>query len=314
MSKLEKIASMYNLSHNIEDYRDDSFIAPELFADNINKKYPMHTKNACELSMAEYMYDNGNEMDKSSYAFKRLDKAASNYGIAWPVCEAPLMCKVSAAEDDGEILEVNFPNTAEGATRAMAAVLEFRKTAHYTPCRELARGVVKIAFEHDCDIPDDIMKLAGYAAGSKEAALEAIAKRANRVGGSAVDSRMNELMDSVLGTPGDIIPPDDLTKIAEVLDAFDGLREDRGYTTYNTPPEQELFNKSAFDLVSRLEDEVLIPSVNTVVSKNDLTKNASIIMPILSDMGIKCDESKVVETVAGLNERQANYLFGELND
>ena len=309
MSKLDKIASAYHLSNDAINYHEEDYIAPSMYADPINKRYPIHTKEACELSMAEYMYDNINDED----IHVRLVKSATAHGIVWPTPKAkPALTKVSAM-DNGDILEVEFANTPEGISKAMDAVLEFRKTASYIPCMELAKGVVKEAFKHDCDIPDAIMQLAGYCAGTKEAALNAISKRAYSNKNSEVSDKMQQLMNQVLETPGDIIPHDDLTKIAEVLDAYDGLREDRGYTTYNIPPEQELFNKTAFDLVTDLEDEMEIPSVGAVVSKKDITKNASVIMPILNEMGITCEEKDLPDTVAKLNEKQANYLFGDLN-
>ena len=310
MSKIEKIASQYVLSDSAIQYNEEEYIAPSMYADPVNKKYPIHTKAACELSMAEYMYDGRDNADVKC----ALEKAASVHGILWPYEKAaPKMTKVSARDENGDILEVEFYNTPESIQKAMDSVLEFRKTAAYIPCMELAHGVIKEAFKHDCEIPDAIMKLAGYYAGTKDAVLNAISKRANRVGNSENDKRMTELMDSILETPGDIIPHDDLTKIAEVLDAYDGLREDRGYTTYNLPPEQEIFNKSAFDLATMLEDEMLIPSVGTVVSRADLTKNASTIIPVLANMGIECTEDNVCDVVSKLNEKQANYLFGDLD-
>ena len=313
MRKMEKVASMYNLSDGAKNL-EEGFLSNDLYADNFNRKYPFHTKEACERSRAEYMYDNNEIVDKAERVAERLDKAASLYGIAWPSpATKEAMVKVSSiCPDTGDILEVEFYNNADGVVKAANAVLEFRKTASYQPCMELARGVLGYAFQHDCEIPDGIMKLAGYCLGSKEATLRAINKRANRRVSSELSSKMQDMMENIYNTPGDTIPHDELIKIASVLDAFDGLREDRGYSTYNLPPEQEIFDKSAFDLVTELEDELMIPSVGAIISNKDLHKNANTVIGVLDDMGIQATKENLSEVVSNLNSKQANYLFGEI--
>jgi hypothetical protein len=314
MRNMEKIASAYAISNEAKNSSTNELLSNELYADDFNRLYPFHTKEACERSMAEYLYDNG-DVKHGDRVADRLSKAASLYSLEWPKKKAnsSTMVKVSSrCPDTGEILEVEFYNTPEGVKHASEAVLEFRKKASYAPCMELAQGVVKHAFEHNCDIPDGIMKLAGYCLGTKEAVLSAINKRANRVGNSIFDKCLNTMMDNIHNTPGDIVPQEELVKIASVLDAFDGLRDDRGYTTYNIPPEQEIFDKSAFELVTELEDEVYIPSVDAVVSNRDLHKNASEIIQVMEDMGLSADKSNLTEVVTGLNSKQASYLFGEL--
>lgn len=313
MRKMEKIASMYNLSDEAKN-QEEGLLSNDLYADNFNRKYPFHTKEACERSLAEYMYDNGDNVDKTEHVADRLDKAASLYGLSWP--EVPYvegLIKVSATcPDSGDILEVEFTNTPAGVVGAANAVLEFRKTAAYQPCMELAQGVLGYAFQHDCEIPDGIMKLAGYCLGSKDATLKAISKRASTIRKSELSNKLYQMAENILNTPGDTVPSEELVKIAAVLDAYDDLREDRGYTTYNIPPEQEIFDKTAFDLVADLEDELDIPSVGAVISNKDLHKNASIVIPILEDMGITVDKDTLSSVVSSLNSKQANYLFGEL--
>lgn len=313
MHKIDKVASVYAISDDAKHYDSYDYIANDCHADNINRKYPLHSKEACERSMAEYLYDHKGSVGEHCWVADRLEKAAKNYGLTWPslVDDTRNMVKVSA-RDGQDILEVEFQNTPEGIMQAANTVLEFRKTASYMPCKELAEGVLLKSAEVGCDVPEDLVKLAGYAAGTKENAINVIGKRAHKVGTSEFGVKLQEMAEHIQNTPGEIIPHDDLTKIAAVLDAFDGLREDRGYSTYNTPPEQELFNKSAFDLAADLGDEVCIKSVDTVVSKRDLEKHASIIVSILDDMGISCSESDVVSTVQTLSEKQANYLFGAL--
>ena len=312
VEKLRKLASVYVLSDEAVNHKNDDFIPPSMYADPINKRYPMNTKEACEVSMAEFMYDNRGNTAIPADTRHALDKAASVYGIDWPNKRETAMVKLSAMTSTGDMLVLDFPDNAAGASKAMSAIMDIRNKSEYVPCMELAKGVVKQAFKHDCDIPDEVMRLAGYCAGDKEAVLNAISKRANKVGNSDIDNRMHDYMEEVMNTPGDIIPPEDLTKIAEVLDAYDGLNESRGYNTYNTAPEQEIFTKSAFDLVTALEDELHIPSVDAIVSKSDLIKNASIAISALSDMGIACSEDNLIDTVTKLNHKQATYLFGEL--
>lgn len=313
MHKIDKIASVYVMSDEAKHYDSYDYIANDCHADNINRKYPLHSKEACERSMAEYLYDHKGSIGEHCWVAARLEKAAKNYGLSWPslVDDTRNMVKISAM-DGSDILELEFQSTPEGIMQAANTVLEFRKTASYMPCKELAEGVLLKSAEVGCDVPEDLVKLAGYAAGTKENALNVIGKRAHKVGTSEFGAKLQEMAEHIQSTPGDIIPHDDLAKIAAVLDAFDGLREDRGYSTYNTPPEQELFNKSAFDLACDLEDEVCIKSLDTVVSKKDLEKSAGIVIPILNDMGIECSESDIVSVVASLNEKQANYLFGAL--
>lgn len=313
MMNIEKIASMYAISDEAKNSQTSELLANELYADNFNRMYPFHTKEACERSMAEYLYDN-NGVKGEGHIVDRLNKAASLYGIEWPnTIPQESMVKVSSCcPDTGEILEVEFYNNPEGVKKAAEAVLEFRKKAAYTPCMELAQGVLNYAFQHNCDIPDGIMKLAGYGVGDKNTVCKAISKRASRVGNSILDKCLNTMMDNISSTPGDTIPHDELIKVASVLDAFDNLRDDRGYTTYNMPPEQEIFTKSAFDLVTELEDELYIPSIDAVVSNADIQKNASEIIQILDDMGVTTDKDNLSQVVAGLNTKQASYLFGEL--
>lgn len=313
MRNMEKIASKYVISDEAKNFQNNELLANDLYADNFNRLYPFHTKEACERSMAEYMYDHG-EPDKSDRVAERLDKAASLYGIEWPkAVQEQAMVKISATcADTGDILEVEFHNTPEGVVQASNAVLEFRKKAAYQPCMELAQGVLDYAFQHNCDIPDGIMKLAGYCLGTKDAVISAINKRANRIGNSIIDECLNTMMTNIHNISGDTVPQEELVKIASVLDAYDNLRDDRGYTTYNIPPEQEIFNKSAFDLVTELEDELEIPSVGAVISNADLHKHASEVIEILSDMGVQASKEDLSKVVSGLNSKQASYLFGEL--
>ena len=313
MRKMEKLASIYNLSEGAQNVQQE-FLSNELYADNFNRKYPFHTKEACERSLAEYMYDNDNTVDTQERVASRLDKAASTYGISWPTpnIQSNLIKLSSHCPSTGDILEIEFTNTPEGIAKAATAVMEFRKTAAYQPCMELAQGVLGYAFQHDCEIPDGIMKLAGYCVGTKEATLNAINKRANRGVSSDITVKLQDMMENIYSIPGDTIPHDELIKVAAVLDAFDDLRDDRGYTTYNIPPEQEIFDKTAFDLVTDLEDELTIPSVGAVISNRDLHKNASEVITILGDMGINANEDNLSVVVSGLNSKQAKYLFGEL--
>lgn len=313
MRKMEKLASIYNLSEGAQNVQQE-FLSNELYADNFNRKYPFHTKEACERSLAEYMYDNNDNVDTKERVAERLDKAASTYGISWPTpsSQSNLIKVSSHCTGTGDILEIEFTNTPEGVSKAAHAVLEFRKTAAYQPCMELAQGVLGYAFQHDCEIPDGIMKLAGYCVGTKDATLSAINKRANRGLSSDITVKLQDMMENIYNIPGDTIPHDELIKVAAVLDAFDDLRDDRGYTTYNLPPEQEIFDKTAFDLVADLEDELAIPSVGAVISNKDLHKNAGEVITILGDMGIDANEDNLSVVVSGLNSKQANYLFGEL--
>lgn len=316
--KLQKIASACGIpAEDLQDLaKENKHLPPDLFGDPINKKYPLNNKKACLASMAEFSFDSDGS-PVSGYVKDRISKAASHYGLEWPILQKKYNTDKFSVTESGSVWSINVSPTSKSIEKAAGDLFSSRSQMSHCTCRDIARYLVKYAAKNDLDLEEScgirLMKLAGYGIAEKADVLDAVSKRASLNTNNEVSKKMTEYTDSLIRNLPDVVDSETLDKIAEVLDAYDSYGQHKdSYGLYLECPEEALFSKTAKDAAGILSEIVYIESVDADVSREDLVKNASMIVPILASFGIDADETTVVEKVANLNKDQANTLFSLL--
>ena len=316
--KLEKVASVCGVSkENLESMtKETRHLPPALFGDSLERRYPLNNKQACLASMAEFVYDYMGSEEPAGIKAK-IQKAASYYGLQWPQASIKDTSDHFSASDGDLTCNISVHPTKESLNKAASDLYNGRKNMSHGICRDVARYLVKYACKHDIDMDEDnsvmLMRLAGYGVADKPVVMAAITKRAYFNPVSDTAKRMAAYADQMQKTLPDVVGHEELDKIAEVLDAFDSCGAHKeSYGTYWKCPEEELFAKTANEVIEDLQDWVRIPSVQADVSKSDLKKEASRVLDLLDVLGIVADESNMIDKVANLNKEQANFLFSEL--
>ena len=257
------------------------------FADPLSRTFPIHTKAAAALSYAYFM-DQRNEMRKE--AASRIDANFEHAAEMWGLrtefknIKEGLAKQASTPEVDTSkyALEVGglkyFPiNTTKEVLKSAAELIEHRRNFTYEMRKEAAENIMKAGIARGlatAHIPEPIHKMAGYGMCSKRAAIKEIGRRV-----LSADPRYKPVCEPLKKMAEHLynskyVGPEDLYKVATVLDAFD--RE-----TYNTRnygesvpfPEDMLFHfteKKASDVKGQHVELI----TGDTYSLQDLSKHA----------------------------------------
>lgn len=325
---IDKIASVFEVPQEVAEKAaavDLSKLPNSFFADDINRRYPVFSKEAALASLAEY------DMDKDSLpeylkeiVSGRLLKAIDTYGITrFLNKKASTDFTVTVATEDGN-MSLNSTDSAEGLSKLATELLfEVRPKASYGICKQAALQIIKHCDDCGYDLPEDtetrLHKLAGLALGSKEIACEELLKRAYGFGSLAEDKELlktaHKQLEGIDRAAAESAVVCD--NVISMLDAYDEKTGRRSkYASVGTP-EDIIYTETLSSLSKIASDVLTIPSIDAMVSKESLIKHAADIQQFLSSIGVPCegleDPEKLFTKVASLPEHTASQLLQELS-
>lgn len=234
----------------------------QAFADVGRRKFPCDTAFDTWLSTLFFLDKQAAyTADEASLVDVNLQKAAEYFGIRPQTNE--LRCKfasdlavtspveyVFSWKDENGLLQSRWPmRDFEEVKQAAAGLLKYRDRLDYAERRQAAARILKTAKEYGEPLPDVafLRKIAGQGVCDKRTAVETIQARASLVKLSQPDVsvELEKLASCVLATPATACTPDNLGRLAAILDQADvnyGLRGEAGY------PEDALFQITLDDL------------------------------------------------------------------
>jgi len=323
----EKVASNYAVPDSVwqsVESVDTSKLSSDMFADPVNREFPMFSKEATLLSLADYATKES-EMDTltKSAVSENLLKAVEYYGIKEPLAKKAsgpekLTTKVS---DPEYTMTIQYSATPEGVNKAASRLVYTLRTEYpYAICKTAALDIVKQANEHsisvDKDIEGPLFKLAGLAVASKESVCDALRKRAYSDNGEAYEesSVYKQLYKKASAMPdGEVTDTQFIHKVATVLDEHDNITgRKHWYRRGATAPEDELYDMTIQKAASILEDTLTIPSVGVQLSKRSMLEDHDGIVKFLSSYGcapVTTEENEFFRKIASLNRAVATAFL-----
>ena len=303
------------------------------FADQNNRKYPIHTKEAAVESFKAYCKDKHGILDcfktdiESNFA-----KAAAYHEIT---LEEPVV-KQAAVETNliaeaGAEKGVSMPviTSVEDIQASQAYLLEKRASESCKTLREGAKYVLWAASNSKMDLEAPEMRkiaaLAGCGVGDKDEILEQFDKRATMIELPVDQQTQFWAFSRDLHS----IPDDEfykeatLTRICDTMDEIDrmyGLNHQYGVKTAGSvllSPEQVCFGQNVEDLTKEASDMMHIPSIDTVISKKALLERREGVNSFFETYfgdAEEADAEKMCQKVASLDGKMANALLESLGE
>ena len=323
----EKVASNYAVPENVwqsVESVDMTRLASDMFADPDKREFPLFSKEATLLSLADYA-ERAPELDKltKSAVSERLLKAMDYYGIKEPMAKkasGPAKCTTKVSNGDCTMM-LQYSATEDGVNKAASRLVYNLRTQYpYGLCKAAALDLIKQANEHSCNIHKDLetplFKLAGLAVASKESVLDALRKRAYSDNGEMYEesSVYKKLYKQASEMPeGEVTDEKFLDKVATVLDAHDEITGKRAWYRRGTiAPEDELYDMTIQKAAAILEDTLSIPSIGVRLSKKSMLMDKDRITGFLDSYGcapVSTDAEELFNKVASLNKTIATAFM-----
>lgn len=271
-------------SASVDALRDGSELPRQAYADPINGFYPCHTKAATWLSAA-YFFDRAVDCDPKTTGriSQRLREFADYWGIRNEVEKVAARADVlrkHAAEKPVETVEIghrSFP--VEDAKEVKAAVEALHAGRRDTPFAERHPVAVRLLEKAAAygvklgGLEEFLERQAGRGVCAPEEVVAAISARAKLADDAGFRDNLERLADSIDRQKRRFCHPDNLPKLAAVLDQVDrALGLHRGYGEILAPPEDILF-ATTFTKGAATVDRCLLTS-GLAYTKDTLAKVA----------------------------------------
>lgn len=303
------------------------------FADQYNRKYPIHTKEAAVESFKAYCKDKNGILD----CFKgdieaNFAKAAAYHEITLeePVVKQATV-ETNLIAEAGAEKGVSMPVIAsiEDIQASQDYLLEKRASESCKTLREGAKYVLWAASNSKMDLEDPKMRkiaaLAGCGIGDKDEILDQFDKRATLIE-LPVDQQTSfwAFSRDLHAIPeSDFYKEATLTRICDTMDEIDrmyGLNHQYGCKVAGSvlmSPEQVCFGQNLEDLTKEASDMMHIPSIDTVISKRALLERRDGVNSFFktyfgASEGL--DDEKMCQKVASLDGNTANALLERLGE
>ena len=304
------------------------------FADQIGKKFPVHTKEACYLS---YAYFKRQKDQFSKRAASRVEQKFNDMGRFWDIegeldkLAADLMPKrekQAATEDDYALTVAHegtplhyFPiNNRKAIEKSAEELVEHRSNFTYEMRKEAAQTLMGAYIREGYPlsaVPNTVQAMAGYGLTTKAAAVNELDRRvkfAKTTNEKKAAAPIKKLASSIKKMDDEVLTAETLVKIAGVVDVFDRcLGVTKHYGAEFEFPEDVLFGftKSAAD---KVKNELVTMQNGSAYWLQDLVK-ASEAFDVLGDMKDdfidmtgKLDMYKVADIVPTLPRDDAETL------
>ena len=261
---------------------------PHLFADQRNRRYPMHTKAATWLSSC-FFYEKQAALPKLDAAKieARLMEAADYWSIATPVADLKKKAAVMARDDLSKLTDDDFA-WVQGKERHLPLrnAIEVKTAAEYLhkwrdeftfPDRQLmARKVLQKAARYGAALGDHdefLERTAGFGGCSAAQAAKLVTDRATiaRSQDPVLADELMKMAALIMKDPQTSRRPTSLAKVAETIDKLDRHLHIREYSPTVPRAEDVLFvitRKTA----SSLAEQHLHTTTGAVYDRDDLAR------------------------------------------
>jgi hypothetical protein len=310
------------------------------FADQIGKKFPVHTKEACYLSYAYFL------RQKDSFtkrAASRIERKFNDMARFWDI--EPSMDKLaddlkpktekkaSTEEDYALTVQHNgtplhyFPiNNRKAVAKSAGELVANRGSFTYEMRKEAAQKLMGAYIREGfpiSSVPDTIQSMAGYGLTTKEAAIREISRRVN-FAKTTMEKKAAEPMklmaDQLKKSGEEILTAETLTKVAKVIDVYDRcMNVTVHYGNQFEYPEDVLFKftKSAAD---KVKNELVTMQNGSSYWLQDLEKASEAFNSLgdmksdFVDMTGRLDLHKVADIVPTLPRPDADLLEAAISE
>jgi hypothetical protein len=304
------------------------------FADQIGKKFPVHTKEACYLS---YAYFKRQKQQFTKRAAQRIERKFNDMARFWDI--EPAMDKLAedlapkhekqAATEDDYALTVShdgtplhyFPiNNRKAVEKSAEELVEHRGNFTYEMRKEAAQRLMGAYIREGypiSSVPNIIQSMAGFGITTKEAAVKELDRRvtfAKTTSEKKAAAPLKKLASTIRKEGDEVLTAETLVKVAGVIDVFDRcLGVTKHYGAEFEYPEDVLFSftKTAAD---KVKNELITMQNGSSYWLKDLEK-ASEAFDALGDMKSdfidmtgKLDMHKVADIVPTLPRPDAETL------
>lgn len=304
------------------------------FADQFNRKYPIHTKEAAYNSYKEYCGDKANFSEaKRQQIEENFTKAASFHEIKLEEPQIKLAAgpelHILGEEGAEEAVKMPLIKSVEDVNAAAAFLLEKRASMACKSLREAAKYVLWAASnsKEDLETPEmrKIAALSGTGTGDKEDILDQFDKRGTLLAIPtdqvadfwAFSRKVHEIPDE------EFYKMATLEKICDTMDDIDrayGLNHQYGKKIGDSvlkSPEDACFGQNLDDLTKEASDMLYVPSIETILSKEALAERTDKVKDFFQTyFGEEkpFEGTEMTVKVASLDKNTANALLDYIKD
>ena len=248
--------------------------------------YPMDTPEALDASYRAYTASPGVVPDSARQAVEaNFAKAAAFYGVELPR-PAEQEKRASLLLDGGGMgdVETSLIATREELDEAVDRVLEMRKTASRADLQTLATFVILSAdamgVSEETEGLRKVARIAGMGAGDRDEINDALLERAYAPG---TDKGSRDLLKKLAADQRELsdeefYTADNLSGLCAVMDMVDDANYGHLKTAAGVvPPEEVVFRHTVPEVADELDDTMMLPQLDTVISKTAALERADLI-------------------------------------
>lgn len=239
---IENVPS-YVRQYTLPDEKTASTLSDSLFADPVNRLYPISDKAGTWLSATYYAFDaSAHDVKVASAVWQGINDAAAAYGIVEDIVKVrkdlaeAFTTKQASAEDNnygwlerdgtGKVIERRYPMfDITGVKKAAEYFDENRRHYGLGMCRTVAGNILRKAAEYGVDtatLPASIEREAGLGLPRRTVIMRELNERAE-LSKDAENGALLANVTRLVGASDDEELHANVEKIAEVLEQFDKL-------------------------------------------------------------------------------------------
>jgi hypothetical protein len=249
LSRLMKLPDFVETAPTIEQ-SDVAALPPEVFADPVNRKFPLHTKAATWLAQAYFSHDRHlYPTPQANVVQDKIDKAAQYWGIEGFTKQARGEVETFMSEVPPDLKETDYAliieqdgrkvpmlpiHTAENVKAAAATLYNMRSKCPYEwrliGSRKILHKAAELSVEFENGLGEYLTKAAGLGSVFPEYAAEHLAHRMMMIPDSQKETKVAtaKLAKAVSNMPG-LPGAQQLVKLAAIVDRID---REQGFTKY----------------------------------------------------------------------------------
>lgn len=262
-------------------------LSDSCFAYQSMRKYPIHTKEAACNSYQAFSKEANCYPKPLADAIKaNFEKAAAYHEIDLESLNkqaaAPATPELISFKGDDGVVTMSKISSASDIPAAVAKILEYRGITKRANLKEAAKYVLWAASNADFDMETAEMKkiarIAGIGVGDRDKIQEEFEKRAvlNIFDGASKDAFWKFAADLKNLSDDDFYSETNLNKICSILEETDVLYgNNHKYGSTLAYPEDVVFSDTVDDLLKEASDLLLIPSIDTTISKKALLERGN---------------------------------------
>lgn len=253
-------------------------LSDDLFADDAKRVFPINSKADIWLSAAYFKEAAADyKCAMAEYIKDRIKSAAAVFGIAEDVEEVfnSAQVKVASAKDDpdnycwvDEKGKYSYPVFDKvGAEKAISYFEEHRLGYPLDTRIKLARNILKKACDYDVEPTETLMKEAGFAVPNRAKLMEEILERAKMTDDPEAAMKFAAINEAIANSSNEEFM-ENLDKIAEVIDALDGVNGMRHqYNVKILSPQESIYSMSVKEASDILDDSIALNKYTFKLSK-----------------------------------------------